>query len=291
MSRTRSLLSLVGILAVALSPAGCSLLAPMNGVAKPASGGTPTQGQCWNATTGQAAAWPDWKGTAVIPCARPHTLYTYHVGAIAGENGTSWAAPGDANSLNVRVQTKAQDACKLTILLPHLKWNQQLINGYFFVPTEAQWRAGARWVRCDVGVLATGTTLDNERFASLPSTIATLVSAVSSEPLRYGLCMNSSTPVTESGPLDNPDATLADCRHNPQWRLSTHGKFPDAAGAPYPADATSNAVSAKLCQPAASAAGGVWFAYLPTKSGWASGDRGIDCWIGQKATGGSAGTA
>jgi hypothetical protein len=291
MSPRRSLLSSVGLLAVALTLAGCTLLPGATSAATAAPSATPTAGQCWNATATQAYDWADWKGSTATSCTRSHTLYTYQVGKISDEPGDSWAAPGDSSALSDAIQTKAGDACGISALLPHLKWNQQLINAYFFVPTEEQWKAGARWVRCDVGLLATGTTLNNESFSALPSKISSLVNAVSSDPVRFEFCMNSSTPVTESGPLDNPDATLADCKDHPQWKLTIHGKFPDAGGAPFPDEATSNAASSKLCLPTVTNDSEIWIAYLPTKEGWASGDREIDCWLGQKSPDDSAGTA
>jgi hypothetical protein len=242
----------------------------------------PVTGQCWNATTAQAADWSDWQGTSAISCTSSHTLYTYQVGKISGETSSTWAASGDSSQLSPEVQTKADDACSISTLLPHLKWNQQLIEQYFFVPTEAEWTAGQRWVRCDVGVLATGTTLDNESFTALPSKISTLVKSVDSDPVRYEFCMNSTEAVTDIGPLDNPDATLGDCSKDPQWKLATRGNLPEAAGAPFPDDATANTESTKICAPAATGDGQIWLAYLPTKTGWASGDREVDCWVGQK---------
>jgi hypothetical protein len=282
----------LGVVVVALALAGCSLLPGSTTTPKAAIGVTPLAGQCWNASVKQASSWSPWKGTRSVSCATSHTLYTYQVGRISGEPGSSWATASEPDSLTPAIQTKADDACHVSTLLPALKWNQQLISEYFFVPTEAQWKAGARWVRCDIGVLAIGTTLDDERFTALPSKIATLVNEVSSNPLKFEFCVDSSTPVSEAGPLDNPDATVADCNAGPQWRLTIHGQFPDAAGAPFPDQATSNAASSKLCLPQVKNAGEIWIAYLPTKAAWASGDREIDCWVGEKSIGGgSAGTA
>jgi hypothetical protein len=282
MSPQRSLLALAGVLAVAISLAGCSLLPGIPAATAAPNAAKPATGQCWNATTAQAADWTDWQGTSAIACTSSHTLYTYHVGKISGETSSTWAATGDSTQLSPDVQTKADDACSISALLPHLKWNQQLIEQFFFVPTEAEWKAGQRWVRCDVGVLATGTTLDNESFTALPSKISTLVKSVDSDPVRYEFCMNSTEAVTDIGPLDNPDATLGDCSKDPQWRLATRGNLPEAAGAPFPDDATANTESTKICAPAATGDGQIWLAYLPTKTGWASGDREVDCWVGQK---------
>ncbi|HEX3678266.1 MAG TPA: septum formation family protein [Galbitalea sp.] len=282
MSPKRSLLALAGVVAVAISLAGCSLLPGIPAAKATPAAAKPVSGQCWNATTTQAADWTDWQGTSAVVCTSSHTLYTYQVGKISGETSSSWAASGDGSQLSPEVQTKADDACSISTLLPHLKWNQQLIEQYFFVPTKAEWKAGQRWVRCDVGVLATGTTLNNESFTALPNKISTLVKSVDSDPLRYEFCVNSSEAVTDIGPLDNPDATLGDCSKDPQWKLATRGNLPEAAGAPFPDDATANTESTKICAPAATGDGQIWLAYLPTKTGWASGDREVDCWVGQK---------
>ena len=282
MSPQRSLLVLAGIVAVAISLAGCSLLPGIPAAKSSPAPTKPVSGQCWNATTTQAADWADWEGTSAVACTSSHTLYTYEVGAISGETSSTWAASGDSTQLSPEVQTKADDACSISKLLPHLKWNQQLIEQYFFVPTKAEWKAGQRWVRCDVGVLATGTTLDNESFTALPSKISSLVSSVKSDPQRYEFCMNSTESVTDIGPLDNPEATLGDCSKSPQWRLATRGNLPEAAGAPFPADATANTESTKICAPAATGAGQIWLAYLPSKTDWTTGDREVDCWVGQK---------
>jgi hypothetical protein len=277
----RSLASVVGIVLLAFVLAGCSLLPGLRPTSAPAAS-EPTVGQCWNASVTQAAAWADWKGATSAACTTSHTLYTYQVGKISGVSSSSWAAAGDPSNLSDAVEAKAENACSISTLLPHEKWNQQLIQDYFFVPTEAQWKAGARWVRCDVGVLATGTTVDNESFSALPSRISTFVSSVSSNPARYEFCVNSPQSATAEGPLDDPDSIIADCTKHPQWKLAAHGNLSGSAGSPFPTDATANAESTKICSPAASGDGQIWIAYLPTKAGWASGDREVDCWVGQK---------
>jgi Septum formation len=278
----RSVAFAVSVVVLALALAGCSLLPTSTATPSPAAAAKPAIGLCWNATIKQADEWAEWKGDAARACTASHTLYTYQIGTITGETSSTWAASGDPSSLSAGVQAKAEDACNITKLLPHQKWNQQLIQQYFFVPTEAQWKAGARWVRCDVGTLAIGTTIANESFSALPSNISTFVDSVGSDPARYEFCLNSDQSVTDVGPLDNPQATIADCSKSPQWTLATHANLPGAAGAPFPTDAVANAESTAICSPAATGDGQIWIAYLPTKAGWASGDRDVDCWVGQK---------
>jgi hypothetical protein len=291
MSRNRLVGSLAALLAVTFALAGCSLLPTGLSAAVPKPV-TPTVGQCWNASNAEAGEWANWKGTAAVTCASSHVLYTYAVGKISGVSANSWAAPGSSSSLSNDVQVKAEDACSTTALLPKLKWNQQLVQGFFFVPSEAQWKAGARWVRCDIGVLGYGATLANEVLAKLPTRISTLVASVSSDPKRYDFCVDSPVPVSETGPLDNAAARIADCRQNPQWALTGHGNLPEPAGAAFPTEPTANNESAAICSKYAVNDNEIWIAYLPTESDWKlTNSREVQCWIGQKADGGSGGLA
>lgn len=283
MRRSRLLGSLLAAGAVVATLAGCSLLpAAVAPVASPAASG-PKVGQCWNVSKANADQWADWEGSAAVPCAKSHVLYTYAVGKITS-SAKSWAASGSSNSLSNDIQIKAEDVCALSTLLPKLKWNEQLVNTWFFVPTEAQWRAGARWVRCDVGNLAYGTTLDNEAFAKLPAKISTFVASVTSDPERYDFCINSPVPISEAGPLDNSGARIADCRQNPQWALTGHGDMPENAGAPFPGEPTANTEAGAICSKYVQNANEAWIAYLPTRTDWAkTNDRDVECWIGQKS--------
>jgi hypothetical protein len=290
MSRSRLLVFLAAIVAVAFTLAGCTLLpVAVSGVQSPAAS-TPKVGQCWNVSKENADNWADWEGSAATSCAKSHVLYTYAVGKISGITAKSWAEKGSIETLRNDVLIKAEDVCALSDLLPKLKWNQQLVDSWFFVPTEQQWKAGARWVRCDVGVLAYGTTLDNEVLAKLPAKISTLVSSVSSDPQQYQFCINSSVPISEAGPLDNSDGRIADCRQNPEWALVGHGSLPEVAGAPYPDEPTANKETATICSKYVQNSNESWIAYLPDRTDWTKTNaRDVQCWIGQKS-GGGAGT-
>ncbi|MEJ1230782.1 MAG: septum formation family protein [Galbitalea sp.] len=276
----RSLLSLVAAVAAVIVLAGCTAF-PLPGLLPTSAPAKPAVGDCWTTTTANAGAWADWRGGGAQSCASTHALYTYAVGEIRGVSAKSWAVRGEGSTLIPSVEAKAGDACNPSKLLPHLGWNQQLIQSYFFVPTEAQWKSGARWVRCDVGLLAFGTTFGAERFAPLPAKISTLVADTQSDPKRYELCVSSALPATESGPLDDPNSKLADCRDSPQWALTGHGPLPDAAGAPFPSSAAASTESDTVCAKFAADPGEVWVAYLPSPADWKSGAREVDCWVGQ----------
>jgi hypothetical protein len=293
--RTRRMLaSLAAVVAASFALAGCALLPVVLSGAHKAAPVVPKTGECWNASNADAAAWADWEGGAAVSCAKSHVLYTYAVGKVSGDSSKTWATSGSGNTLSKQVEVAADDVCSISVLLPKLKWNEQLVQGFFFVPTEAQWKAGARWIRCDVGVLGYGATLDNEVFAKLPPKISTLVSAVSSDPEHYDFCVNSPVPISEAGPLDNADARIADCSQNPQWALVGHGNLPELPGAAYPSNAVANTETSTICSKYATGSNEAWIAYLPSKSDWkATNERDVDCWVGQKSDdgNGSAGSA
>jgi hypothetical protein len=283
--------------AVVLAVAGCSLIPNPFPSAKSGSNtsdtsGTPKVGQCWNATDSEADNWADWEGTPAVSCAKSHVLYTYAVGKLTGIKAKTWAQSATSDQVSDAVAAVAADVCTTSALVPKLKWNQQLVQGYYFVPSKADWKAGARWVRCDVGVLAFGATLENEALAPLPAKISTLVSGVSSDPQRYAFCVNSPVPVSESGPLDDSSGRIADCRNNPEWALEGHGNLPEPAGAAYPTTATANTETGAICSKYVTNSNEVWIAYLPSKTDWTkTNDREVDCWVGQKAAETSGGTA
>ena len=155
--------------AVVLTLAGCSFIPNPFNESKSASSTTsnesggstgstvPKVGECWNATNSEADNWSDWQGQPSTPCSKSHTLYTYSIGTISGVSANTWAKSASSDQTSTAVAARADDACSTATLLPKLGWTQQLVQGFFFLPSKAQWKAGARWIRCDVGVLAFGT--------------------------------------------------------------------------------------------------------------------------------------
>jgi hypothetical protein len=279
--------SIVAVTAVAvLALAGCSVVAPTSSAsapptAKPASA-QPSVGQCWNATLANASAWSEWQGAASTSCSKSHTLYTFGVVKLTGLSSTAWATSATNPALSDAISTKAGDACDTSYakFLPAATWNQQLINNFFFVPTPAQWQSGARWVRCDIGVVGFGTTVANEKLSALPSSISTLVSAVSSDPARYGYCINT-THSTSTGPLSDGTGIITDCRDDPQWTLATHGTLSGGASAAYPSASALKSEVDAVCEQGLTK-GDVFSASYPSKADWKSGTREVDCWVAIK---------
>ncbi len=285
MARTRSLATLLAVVAAGLALCGCSLLAPAPHPtpAPTAKSDAPTVGQCWNGTYANAGDWADWQGDAAVACSASHTLYTFGVAKIAGLLPTDWAKSATDPSLSDTVANAASTACEAPFekAVPGLAWNQQLVRNFFFVPSEAQWKKGERWVRCDVGVLDYGTSLSAEQFAPLPS-FDSVVSAINTDPTRFTMCLNTPKVAITKGPYPDKGDVITDCRANPQWSLVLDGAMSGGDKAPYPSDKSANSQIGVLCARSITGSNQIWRGYYPSKTQWANGNREIDCWVSPK---------
>ena len=291
MRRARFFGSLAVVAAAAFALAGCALLPAAVGLAAGSGSGAPQVGQCWNASYAHAGAWVNWKGSKAISCSSSHVLYTYEVGKISGISSKSWASPTDPDQPTDAIQTASENACQMSKLLPGLKWNQLIVQGFFFIPSEAQWAAGQRWVRCDVGLTRFDTDYAQQGLAKLPTKIQTLVASVTSDPKRYVLCVDTQVPAQAAGPLSVPSFDrVVDCTGDPQWELIGRGTMPLSAGSPFPTGSAAEQIASDICSKYASGANETWAGYLPTEtsSGTVGTDRQVDCWVG-KTSGSSSG--
>lgn len=155
MSRTRSL-SLAAVLGA---------IALISGVFSPAADAAssrPVVGQCRTTTFDQAFGASDTH--APVPCSELHRLKTFAVQDVPA--GTDYVHVTDSQAL-----TFARTICGPKFLsalggtyaerhLTSYDWN-------YFVPTLAQRKAGARWMRCDLSLLYTSSGYG--AFAALPN--------------------------------------------------------------------------------------------------------------------------
>lgn len=242
----------------------------------------PTAGQCWSSNYEEAQTAADWN-TGPVSCSQSHQLYTFAVVSVTS-SASSWH--NSAGDLDDSIATDAYQACdkKLAVFLPTVVPGGRL-SEFFFVPSDRAWKQGARWVRCDIGVLKAGSSFASPAFAALPSSISVLLRQAQSEPDLFADCVNTTDPSGKSGPYDDPKATIADCTGDYQWKYES--EFPilddDTGDAAYPSDEVFNAQSQKKCGDAADAAERGWIAYTPTEKQWTNGNHSGECWFGQAA--------
>jgi hypothetical protein len=144
------------------------------------------------------------------------------------------------------------------------------------VPSLKQWRAGQRWARCDVAILATGSPVSHPELQKLPPTMAALRESMVADPLGYETCVSSKT----DDPENDERAVWADCRDAGSWRLVSRHRYPGNP-AHYPGEEKLGWVALPLCMRDSAEADARWKrarAYWPSPERWAAGDREIVCW-------------
>ncbi|GAA1946776.1 hypothetical protein GCM10009798_02250 [Nocardioides panacihumi] len=155
LSRARTaLVALAATLAAVLS-----VTIGLPSTAHAATSGTPKVGQCHQLTSGQLAAVAD--PTKPVRCGARHNLVTIAVKT----SPTSLAGLSDAEHTELGVRL-CNPAFNKALGRTATKRAMTAYGLFFFAPTPQQIAAGARWIRCDVGLEA------GRRLVPLPKKLA-----------------------------------------------------------------------------------------------------------------------
>lgn len=200
--------------------------------------------------------------SAAVSCDEPHDSETYAVGELP-EKLTRYDDPA--------IETWAYRTCAKEF--PHFLGSDQstamrsLLTWIWFRPSEAAWKAGAHWYRCDV----LGGSAAQRSYVALPTTAKGLLSDRSVDP--WMACAKGKSVGT---------GTTVPCSMPHEWRAVTTIKLGEDEE-PYPGDATARATTKSYCSesvdawlgyPASYAYGYTWFA----EREWAAGNRRSVCW-------------
>ena len=232
----------------------------------------PSVGDCWTSTIDTADGAAAWTSGGAVACVSRHQLITYAVVTVKSSAPTWRDKHGD---LSAAIQTAAFRACNSRLSDLIVVPDNGRLMPYFFVAPEKEWKKGARWVRCDIGVLRTGSLYSQPELARLPDQVSTLVKQAQDTPELFESCVTTTDPSGDTGPLDDPQATIADCTGDYQWQYQSSFTF---SGDSYPSDDEFNAAIQTHCGDGADADGRGWIAYGPNESQWKDGDRGGECW-------------
>jgi hypothetical protein len=266
-------LGVTAVLFAAITLSGCATSASTGiGVTQGAGAVEPTVGECWNLTYDHLESWADWKGGQPVNCSSPHQAYTYAVTALTGTQPKSWQTTGANPHMRPDVQDAAGKACDAakTENLPGVTGRQVLIVPAFYVASAAAWRAGARWVRCDISIIAVGSLVESPALAVLPE-FGTILNQAAE---KYEYCVDAPGSNAKTGPFGTHTETFADCTAQPDWSISDSAVIPGDAATPYPGTKKLGAFSRAHC-----GAGEVRWAIYPTAQEWATGSRGFECWV------------
>jgi hypothetical protein len=279
-SHRRRLAAIFAVLAVAASLTGCTSIS--DGVHQfqhtLANLRAPRVGQCWKETYDQYTSWYSWKGSAPVDCATDHEIYTYAVRAILPDAKGSWK---DSDGI-VRsdVDNAAYEICQdaQTKFLPGLGPRAYLLYPNYLLPSVAEWKAGAHWVRCDIAQVMIGSEIAAPKLQLLPFDVASLVNAFKTDPKTFDYCVNDSADV-RSDPLGD-HAVYADCERDPDWTLVANVSIPDPNVHAYPGKAALQAVASTECDQKFDTATRHTLDLFPTKTMWNDEDnREVECWL------------
>lgn len=244
--------------AVAIATLGAGLV-----FAPPASAATPTVGSCFEypaTTIGKASS-----GAPAIPCEAPHTAETYWVGSVS-----------DAFGLPSRASTKdrlrATQACTEKAMNDYLGLTQRRIPSRFtsvaLFPTDEQWQAGERWVRCDT-VLKAGRQL-----TSITGPAAAFAASVPADRL-------DSCTIGTPKPLSTAEYRCTQPKK--EWILVAEQELGSLAD-PYPGDSAVVRKATRICERYAKRYdGGLdypgWWRLNPLRPLWQEGERTVRCYV------------
>jgi hypothetical protein len=298
--------ALLAITAAVMFLGACASTTPTASLAAAASGSTGSVsagplsrvpesfGRCWNEPYNSVSAWTSWQGADYVPCNEPHTTYTFAVQNLPARQASAFSAALSASqseqaetAARTQIREVAAEICRVELeyLVPTRGDQYSLITRFTFLPSDAEWQAGARWVRCDIGLLAQPEARAETQLVPLPSNITELAHSVQHYPRQYEVCLAAS--ISQSGAISGPHGDSAlpvRCGDVGAWYFLASVPLGYAPESAFPgADALSRASTA-ACAQAMDESGGfdtsMWWFY-PGEQGWADGQRTATCWVYQ----------
>jgi Septum formation len=239
----------------------------------------PTKGECWQTTLTDAENRPDWEDRPPVDCTVPHQLYTFAVEPLDPlYTGKLYTKNGD---IKPNIWKDAGDRCGFddSFDFPPMDATEARIRFEYYVPDEAAWNSGARWVRCDLGLVGVGSSFAHPEFENLES-IAALRQSLSADPGQFDLCLNDPGEPLSDGPEYN-DAVYANCADNPQWVLNSYVGLDNGSSDAYPSAADLQLVYVQACQSQFTDGTHATYPVFPSSSDWMNSDRDMECWVGR----------
>lgn len=211
------------------------------------------------------------EGTSTAPavdCSAQHTAQTYYVGTLPA----SFGLPSEASQA---ARLSAGRPCTVAAMNSYLGLSDRQLPSRFqtvvLFPTDEQWAAGERWVRCDV-VLQGGLKLK-----SFTGTAAALVAATPAAQFNFCTPAEPNARATAAYPCLNPKKN---------W-IKVLDKELGGPGSKFPGTSTVERKTRALCKKQGKTWNGGekfpgWWAIWPTEVGWKEGKRSAQCFVPYK---------
>ena len=275
-TRSRVLAGVFALALAAIALTGCTTpRAATDEHVSPSS--DPAVGACWAASVATIQGDSTWGSGSSIPCTERHDLYTYAVPTLDGEFAGDMYDSDDYLKQDIVDASWSACAAEQAKQFPSLADHELRVAFSYFLPSESAWKAGDRWVRCDLSLLTIGTLFSKPHYDALPANASTFLTGLVQATAHYQLCITTTEAVTDdSDPLNAKSARYADCGANPQWQVGAVKTYPQGADVPFPGtDVMDKFVNDRCGQEE----GGIVIVYYePDADSWANGDRIVDCW-------------
>lgn len=202
---------------------------------------------------------------AAIGCENPHTAETFAVRTL----GEQFGPPSKAS---VAARLAAASGCTVKAMNAYLGMPARVLPSRFRVaalfPTNAQWAAGERWVRCDA-VLQSGLVLQR-----ITGPGSAFVASVPQADLNF---------CTPSTPSARNTAAVRCTNPKRNWIKVLEQRL-GGPTARFPGESSILRRSALICQKIAKKYDGKvpypgWWRINPTETGWKLGKRSVQCFV------------
>jgi hypothetical protein len=245
-----------------------------------AAKGKPHTGDCWQGSFKFSDGYANWVDRSPVNCSETHQLYTFAVPQLKSVHKGKLF--NKKNYAYTDIVNDAYDTCESAeeLDLPELDLTVARIYIEDYLPEEPQWDAGARWVRCDITVLAIGSSVKNPEFAALPGW-DDLNRAMLHDATEFDYCVNGPTGVNSDGP-ESSEALYANCDASPKWTLKEYDDIYSGPDDKYPSQAELDSQYQTACAAPYTNDRYFTYPYFPSKTDWTNGDEQFECWIGRR---------
>jgi hypothetical protein len=200
-----------------------------------------------------------------IDCGAQHTSETYYVRTLPD-------AFGLPSKASLGAKLSAGKPCTVAAMNAYLGLSDRSLPTRFLsvplFPTDAQWQAGERWMRCDA-VLQAGLDLKK-----IQGPMPAFVTATPREIFNFCTPREPNAIKTSAYPCTDP-------KHN--W-IKVLDKELGGAGSKFPGTASVEKSTRRLCEKMGKKYDGKvpypgWWAIWPTSAGWKEGRRSAQCFV------------
>lgn len=204
----------------------------------------------------------------MVDCTALHTAETYYVGTLPN----SFGLPSDASPASILAAGKP---CTVAAMNAYLGMPDRVLPSRFrpvvLFPTDQQWAAGERWMRCDV-VLQGGLSLK-----AFTGTAAEFVAKAPQTQFDFCTPAEPNARATSAYPCLNPKKN---------W-IKVLDQDLGGPGSKFPGTSTVERKTRNLCEKQGKKWNGKekypgWWAIWPTSVGWNQGKRSAQCFVPYK---------